>query len=58
MGRTVTILALTGWGQDGDRLQSREAGCDGHLVKPVALVDLERVLAEFSGESRHAGASV
>ena len=34
-GRSVTIIALTGWGQEGDRVQSREAGCDGHLVKPV-----------------------
>ena len=46
MGRAVTIIALTGWGQEGDRERSREAGCDGHLVKPVNLPDLERLLAE------------
>jgi CheY-like chemotaxis protein len=34
-GRSVVIIALTGWGQDGDHAQSKEAGCDGHLVKPV-----------------------
>jgi CheY-like chemotaxis protein len=45
-GRSVTIIALTGWGQEGDRLQSREAGCNGHLVKPVSLPDLEKLLAE------------
>ena len=44
-GRRITIIALTGWGQDGDRARSREAGCDGHLVKPVSLPDLERALA-------------
>ncbi len=38
--RGVTILALTGWGQDGDRHLSREAGCDGHLVKPLSLDEL------------------
>jgi PAS domain S-box-containing protein len=43
-GRSVTIIAITGWGQDGDRLQSREAGCNGHLVKPVAVPELERLL--------------
>ena len=41
-GRDVTIIALTGWGQEGDRERSRDAGCDGHLVKPVNLPDLER----------------
>jgi PAS domain S-box-containing protein len=42
--RGVIILAVTGWGQEADRRQSRAAGCDGHLVKPVELADLERVL--------------
>ena len=45
-GRDMTIIALTGWGQDNDREESREAGCDGHLVKPVNLPDLERVLGK------------
>ena len=44
-GRDVTIIALTGWGQDADRERSRSAGCDGHLVKPVELGDLEKLLA-------------
>jgi CheY-like chemotaxis protein len=52
-GRTVTIIALTGWGQVGDRLQSREAGCDGHLVKPVHLPDLEKLLSELDRSSQH-----
>jgi PAS domain S-box-containing protein len=45
-GKGVAIVALTGWGQEGDRSKSRAAGCDGHLVKPVSLADLQRVLAE------------
>ena len=42
----VTIIALTGWGQESDRVQSHEAGCDGHLVKPVNIADLEKLLKE------------
>jgi PAS domain S-box-containing protein len=48
-GKGLCIIALTGWGQDGDRERSREAGCDGHLVKPVSLPDLEKLLAESAG---------
>jgi CheY-like chemotaxis protein/two-component sensor histidine kinase len=44
-GRTMTIVALTGWGQETDRARSREAGCDAHFVKPVSLTDLEALLA-------------
>ena len=47
-GKAMTILALTGWGQDSDRARSRAAGCDGHLVKPVDLSELEKLLAELS----------
>ena len=46
-GKAVTIIALTGWGQESDRAQSREAGCDGHLVKPVSLADLRKLIAEL-----------
>jgi CheY-like chemotaxis protein len=46
-GRSVLIIALTGWGQEGDRVRSSEAGCDGHLVKPVDLSELERLLTEL-----------
>ena len=45
-GRATTIIALTGWGQEGDKERSREAGCDGHLVKPVSMPDLEKLLSE------------
>ncbi len=44
-GRSMTILALTGWGQEGDRARSQAAGCDAHLVKPVNMAELERLLA-------------
>lgn len=49
-GQAVTIIALTGWGQESDRIRSREAGCDGHLVKPVALADLEKLLSDLADD--------
>jgi PAS domain S-box-containing protein len=48
-GRSAVIIALTGWGQEGDKERSREAGCDGHLVKPVNPPELEKLLAELAG---------
>jgi len=53
--KDLTIVALTGWGQPGDRVQSRAAGCDGHLVKPVNLADLEKLLAELTRRHSTAG---
>jgi PAS domain S-box-containing protein len=47
-GKGIIIIALTGWGQKGDKERSRAAGCDGHLVKPVNFPDLERLLTELS----------
>ena len=41
----VRIVALTGWGQATDRLRTRDAGMDRHLIKPVSLDDLRSVLA-------------
>ena len=40
---------MTGWGQDEDRRASRAAGFDHHLVKPVDLAELERLLAGVAG---------
>src|SRR5205809_914364 len=47
-GQSIIIFALTGWGQEGDMLRSKEAGCDGHLVKPVEIADLEQILSDFA----------
>jgi CheY-like chemotaxis protein len=44
-GQDMTLVALTGWGQDSDRRLSEEAGFDSHLVKPVDLEDLTEVLS-------------
>jgi CheY-like chemotaxis protein len=43
----VTIIALSGWGQESDRQRSQRAGCDGHLVKPIDFTKLENLLREL-----------
>ena len=43
------LVALTGYGQEEDRQRSREAGFDEHLVKPVDMGALLRVLATSKG---------
>lgn len=45
----VVIAALTGWGSEGDRQRTAEAGFDAHLTKPIELPALEAVLARSSG---------
>jgi len=54
-GPPIIIIALTGWGQEGDRAMSKAAGCDGHLVKPVSLPDLEKLLTELEGAATQSG---
>ena len=47
-GRAMTLVALTGWGQAEDRLRTRAAGFDAHLVKPVNYADLMELLGSAS----------
>ena len=44
-GKTMVLIALTGWGQEEDRRQSKDAGFDAHLVKPVDYGALMKLLA-------------
>jgi CheY-like chemotaxis protein/two-component sensor histidine kinase len=46
-GKAVTLVALTGWGQESDRRRSQEAGFDTHLVKPLDLEKLTALLAQL-----------
>jgi CheY-like chemotaxis protein len=41
---SLRIVALTGWGQDADRRQTRNRGFTHHLTKPVSLEDLHQIL--------------
>jgi CheY-like chemotaxis protein len=44
-GKSIHIVALTGWGQEQDRHTAREAGFDAHLVKPVDPTVLREAIA-------------
>jgi CheY-like chemotaxis protein len=46
-GNEMVIVAVTGWGKEEDRQNSRAAGFNYHLVKPVEPAALKRVFAEF-----------
>ena len=51
--RDLTVIALSGWGQDEDRRRSREAGIDYHMVKPVDLDELGRLLTALAPSKSH-----
>jgi signal transduction histidine kinase len=51
-GRSITLVALTGWGQDSDRRRSGEAGFDSHLVKPLDLEKLTELLGQLPTRAR------
>jgi CheY-like chemotaxis protein len=45
LGRAVTLIAVTGWGQDRDKARALGAGFNHHLTKPIEptqLLDLIR----------------
>ena len=46
-GKKIVIVALTGWGKEEDREKSRHAGFNSHMVKPVELTALTKLLAEL-----------
>ena len=43
-----TIVAITGYSQDADRYQSKQAGFDYHLVKPVDFDQLMTLVGELN----------
>ena len=43
-GEDMTLIAVTGWGQDADKRRAMAAGFDHHLTKPVDPKKLERLL--------------
>jgi CheY-like chemotaxis protein len=54
------LVALTGWGQDGARRRSADAGFDRHLVKPLSVEALNAMLQDFqhaADQSPHGRAS-
>lgn len=45
-GQDMVLIALTGWGQENDRLRTKAAGFDHHLTKPVDPSALMKLLEE------------
>jgi CheY-like chemotaxis protein len=50
-GKNITLVALTGWGQEEDRRKSDEAGFDSHIVKPIEPAALEKLLASLQADT-------
>jgi CheY-like chemotaxis protein len=48
-GMHMTLIALTGWGQEDDKRRAKRAGFDHHLTKPVDPAVLEELL----GSTKH-----
>jgi signal transduction histidine kinase/ActR/RegA family two-component response regulator len=47
----IRLVAVTGYGSDQDKQRAAEAGFDDHLVKPIHLERLAKVLGQACGES-------
>ena len=45
LGRDVTLIAVTGWGQDNDKAQAAQAGFNHHFTKPVEPDAITALLA-------------
>jgi CheY-like chemotaxis protein len=43
-GTPPRLVAVTGYGQDSDRERARESGFEAHLVKPVPIDDVLRLI--------------
>uniref|UniRef100_UPI00403A0A85 PAS domain S-box protein n=1 Tax=Variovorax sp. BK018 TaxID=3450241 RepID=UPI00403A0A85 len=52
-GRNALLVATTGWGKEDDIRHSLEAGFDAHLVKPVTISQLRRLIDDHI--ARHGG---
>jgi signal transduction histidine kinase/ActR/RegA family two-component response regulator len=46
-GPSLKIIAISGYGQPSDRQRSRIAGFDDHIVKPVAIDVLQRLVEDY-----------
>ena len=46
-GRSMFMIAQTGWGQEEDRRKAEEAGFDRHMLKPIDCATLVVVLSNL-----------
>ena len=56
-GKGMTLVAITGWGQDDDRRRARNAGFDRHMTKPIAFDSLQVLIAELQTQSAYRGSA-
>jgi CheY-like chemotaxis protein len=45
-GRSIYLVALTGWGQPEDKTRALELGFNRHMTKPVSFAEHEQLVAE------------
>jgi CheY-like chemotaxis protein len=50
-GAAVTLIAVTGWGQEDDKRKAKEAGFDHHLTKPIDPGALEQLMTSTASKT-------
>ena len=50
-GGDVVVIALRGYSPDEDRPRTQEAGLDGHLVQPVDVGELTKLLTDVGAKN-------
>jgi CheY-like chemotaxis protein len=51
-GARVFLVAVTGWGEPGDKERASAAGFDHHLTKPIDVDVMEKLLADFAAKRK------
>jgi two-component system CheB/CheR fusion protein len=51
-GKHMVLIAATGWGQESDEREAKEAGFDAHMTKPVDLRKLSEVVDDLLARKR------
>jgi signal transduction histidine kinase len=46
-GDQMVLIAISGWGEDGARKRTQEAGFDAHMVKPVNYEDVLKLVDQL-----------
>jgi CheY-like chemotaxis protein len=46
--KNMKLVATTGYGNEKDLQLAREAGFDAHLIKPIDLADVEKLLGKWN----------
>lgn len=48
-GDSLTLIALTGYGQNKDKLEAKKAGFNYHMTKPISINELKNIVEENKG---------